>query len=164
MFKKIALLIASPLLVSLSSCGTERMSPDVELSLRDGEQFELLSLDPNPDAETDETFHEWAVMGKTKITDPAIQNKLATALKKGVSRSRGTVALCFMPRHGIRVIHENKVNEYVICFECLQAQRYIGGEQAEGFLLTEFPQPTFDQVLTEAGVRLPDPYIPTVAE
>lgn len=60
---------------------------------------------------------------------------------------------CFNPRHGIRVSHNTKRTDFVICFECLQVK--VHGEGQGDFLVSDFPKAIFDKVLRDAGVPLP---------
>ena len=47
-----------------------------------------------------------------------------------------------------------KVVDLVICFECLQVKVVDPAQPDTGFLVSESPQKTFDQILKEAGVPL----------
>src|SRR5438105_645960 len=74
--------------------------------LDSGERFVLLSLDPThpalrrkSDPPPKETFHDYAVLGKTEIHDQKERGELLRALYKGVADSDGLVANCFNPRH-----------------------------------------------------------------
>ena len=106
---------------------------EVVKALESAEEFELLSLDPdfrNSD-KSEKGFHEYKVLGKTKVKDKKDRKKLVEALKKGVKDSEGMVAACFNPRHGIRVKAEkDKTVDLVICFECLQIEVHNGAEKS----------------------------------
>jgi hypothetical protein len=153
------ILVVVPLLNS--GCGNREAIPAIEANaLASSEQFELLSLEPEASfsqkvAEGTEVdrFHGWAVLGKTALNSET-RLKLVAALRKGVSESDGTVASCFMPRHGIRVTHDGKLFDFVICFQCMSVQTFIDDRAGEGFLVTHSPQPTFDEVLRGASVPL----------
>jgi hypothetical protein len=105
--------------------------------------------DPPPDH-----FHGWRVLGRTTITDQATQRKLNEALRAGARENSGAAAACFNPRHGVHVTRADKTYDLVICFECLQVQAFEAGQRTEGFLVSESPQPVFDEVLRAAGVPL----------
>lgn len=126
---------------------------ELQAILDKAEEFELYSLSPEPQKE--DAFHGWKVLGKTTVKDAEVRKKLVAALKKGVSENEGEVAACFNPRHGIRVTHDKKTVDFVICFECLQVKAFVGDKDTKRFLTTKSPQATFDGVLTAAKVPLP---------
>jgi hypothetical protein len=120
-------------------------------ALHDADQYELLSLYPylsKPD------FYGHEILGRTTITDKAIQERLNQAFQLGVRDSDGRMMACFNPRHGIRVTHGDVVTEFVICFECRQVEVWRGGKKLAFFLTSKSPQPIFDEVLQQAGLPL----------
>ena len=140
-------------------CGSgKRLPAAADQALSNSSSFEVLSLNPDPHAEkTDgKEMHGWNVLGDTAIKDSGTRTKLIAALKAGVAENDGAVAACFNPRHGIKVTDGGKTHDFVICFECYQVQWYIDGNKADGFLITDSPQPTFDQALMDADVPLAD--------
>src|SRR5438270_721857 len=119
------------------------------------ESVELLSLDPKLLTEKPkDDFHGWKVLGRTTVKDDATRKKLAADLATAAESSEGLAAACFNPRHGLRVTRNGKTVDFVICFECWQVKVYEG-DKADGFLITDTPQPAFDKVLRDAGVTLP---------
>lgn len=147
-------------LALFAGCSTNRLPAEASSALQDGSDFELFSLEPSRRVHESNatTFHDWAILGATKVTDPATREVLIDALKAGVAEnSNGMAAACFEPRHGIRVMHDGEQHDFVIFFECYQGQWYTGDERKEGFLLTKSPQPAFDRVLRDASVQLAAP-------
>jgi hypothetical protein len=125
--------------------------------LEKAEQFELLSLDPErPKEKPADAFHGWKVLGKTTAKDAETRKKLVAAFKKGVEDNDGAAAACFRPRHGIRVTHDGKTADFVICYECLFMQVFIGDKQEKGLRTTGSPAATFNAVLKDAKVPLPE--------
>lgn len=100
-----------------------------------------------------ETFHDWVVLGKTDVDHLDDQKKLRKALESGIENNRGTVAGCFIPRHGIRAIKGTVITDYVICFECMQIQVHKEGK-ISSVLTTAQPQPVFDAYLKKKNVPL----------
>jgi hypothetical protein len=136
----------------------------VERLLQKAEEFEVYSLDPAAKFDKDakaaaekDGFHGWKVLGKTAVKEEAARKRLADALRLGAEDNFGMAAACFIPRHGLRLKGGGKTVDLVICFECLQVQVFVDGQQKEGFLTTGDPQPEFDKVLKAAGVKLPRP-------
>jgi hypothetical protein len=150
-------LLAVVLVTAGRTAAEENQIPDkARAILEKAAKFELLSLDPKrPEKKAAGNFHGWKVLGKTLVKKAGDRKKLVAALEKGVKDSDGTVAGCFNPRHGIRVTHQGKTAEFVICFECLSMMIYVDGKSTKGCLTTGSPQPTFDQVLRAAKVPLP---------
>lgn len=133
-------------------------------ALRQGEKFELLSLDPElaaiKEARTGEEFSNkcrgWIVLGSTLIDDDSIRKRLIGTLDAGAKENRTAAAGCFNPRHAIRVVRQGKVIDFVICFECLQVLVYEGEDKdhTQYFLVSQTPQSVFDDVLKNAGIPL----------
>ena len=124
--------------------------------LEKADAIELYSLSPKrgEKVEGQDAFHGWRVLGRTTVKDNGDRTKLVKAFKKGVDDNAGEVAACFNPRHGIRVTHDKKTVDFVICFECLQVAAYVGDKREKGFLITKTPQKVFDGVLKAAKVEL----------
>jgi hypothetical protein len=147
------------LLVAASlSCTEEKKNEipaSVKTALDKAETFELYSLDPGRGEKEDVKggFHAWRVLGKTTIKDGDTRKAVIAALSRGIEE-KGDPADCFDPRHGIRVVHEGKTIDLVICFRCQQVQVFHGDKRSDGFLTTASPQKTFDKVLKAAGVPL----------
>jgi hypothetical protein len=151
-----ACVLATTLLVGcgVTSAGS-KMPASAKAVLEQADQFELLSIDPHrPQEKPQDDFHGWKVLGRIQIKDAETRNKLLAALKKGVNDNDGIAAACFDPRHGIRVTHEGKTMDLVICFECFQVQVYAAEKREHDFLTTGSPQRVFDEVLRDAGVPL----------
>lgn len=142
---------------------------DVLAIMEQPDAYELLSLDPGffqrqalrddapRNSATDvETFHGWAVLGRTAISDPEIQKRLNEALREGIRGNRRMVAACFTPRHAIRAVQGTHVAEIIVCFECLRLQVLRDGREIDTLLTTAFPEPVFNTILRDAGVRLAD--------
>jgi hypothetical protein len=133
----------------------KKIPDDLRVILEKAEQFELLSLSPEPLREKPkDAFHDWKVLGKTTVKDAEVRKKLVTAFEQAVADNMGDAAAGFNPRHGIRVTHDEKTVDFVICFECLHVQVFVGDKQVKGFLITDSPAATFDEVLQEAKVQL----------
>jgi len=133
-----------------------RPPADAQAVLDKAESLQLLSLDPDEKAgpKARNHFHGYRVLGSTEVKGKADRQKLLAALSKGLADSDGTVARCFIPRHGIRASQGGKTVELVICFECLQVRGYLDGKRFD-LSTTAGPQPAFDALLKAAKVKLP---------
>ena len=130
--------------------------------LEQADELELVSVNPSPLLEGPksstgkrvETVAEgmFAVIGKTKVADPEVKNKIIKALYDGFAASEWSMA-CFAPRHAIRARSKGKTVELVICFECLNFKGK-GPEGRFGGKISHLPQEFFNTVLTSANIPL----------
>jgi hypothetical protein len=152
-----ALPLAILIVALIAGCNSNDVPAGTMAALQQADHYELLSLDPSRVTEPPPGhFHGWRILGRTTISDSATRMKLNEALRAGARENSDTAAACFNPRHGIRAVRDGKAYDVVICFECLQAQVFEAGQQGESFLVSESPQPAFDDVLRAAGVPLAD--------
>jgi hypothetical protein len=132
-----------------------KLAPEVTTILQKAEQFQLLSLDPEPTKQPPKNaFHDYKVLGSTAIKKAAVRKEVVSALLKGME---GTIdpARCFNPRHGIVATHAGKTVELVICFECQQLDVYApAAKEARRLLINQMPAQVFNRVLKGAGVPL----------
>src|SRR5215470_6841582 len=113
------------LLMASGSASADKIPAKLLALLEKGEQFELLSLSPDrPKEKPKDAFHGWEVLGRTTVKNAEARKTLVAAFNKGVEDNKGIVAACFNPRHGIRVTHDGKTADFVICFECYQVQAF----------------------------------------
>ncbi len=150
-------------LLAFGCAPAQQLPPDAFIALRDGTNFELISLDPvHERAVLDgewqgEVFHNQAVIGSTSVEDATVRAALLDALVEAVAeKDLSADSKCFYPRHGIRVLHNGQQHDFVICFQCEKAGRYIDGEAVLGFYLAKTLKQVFDKVLQDAGVPLPE--------
>ncbi len=132
---------------------------EASTALRNATTFELFSLDPTRRNEESEgpAFHDWTILGSVEVPDNTTRSTLIEAIEAGVAQHREMVATCFDPRHGIRVMHDGKKHDFVICFHCYQCRWYIDDERVKGFLLSRSPQSIFDRVLRNTSITLAPP-------
>ena len=150
-------ILCATIIIGSNGCGTDHSAvPSIP------DQLFLYSLDGTKEwtqeeiekqATDGELFHNFPVLGKTEITDVAKRKELMAAFKQGISRSDGSTAKCFWPRHGIRTKKDGKIVDYVICFECLQ---YVihSDSQKPAKPIARDPQTLFNKYLEEAGIPL----------
>ena len=136
-----------------------RISEKLLALLKQAEQVELLSINPHVRIEAKQpgSFHGWKSLGQTTVKEAEQRKKLLTAFEKGVEIEIAKVAKCFEPRHGIRMVHEGKTIDLVICFTCYRVLVFAGEEQEQSFQIEDSPRAVFDQMLKDAKVRLPPP-------
>jgi hypothetical protein len=119
--------------------------------LEEADHFELLSLDPHLQWKAAKgDFYGYRVLGTAVIEDTETRKKLVSAFKRAVAENQGYEALCFNPRHGIRVTRKGKQVDFVICFQC--AQVHVYGEVDGEFLIASSARILFDSVLQSNGI------------
>ena len=158
------LLIAAPLLLVVGCSAPSPLPKAAEDALRNGTNFRLISLEPEPREEelvsANKTWHhndEWIVLGETSITKAETRSKIVIAIEAAVRESDGSAASCFWPRHAISVEHDGNAHEIEICFKCLQMYWKIDGKKQDTILIGETQKAALDAVLKEAGVTLARP-------
>lgn len=134
-----------------------RIPSDADAALDLSSTFELISLDPSfPEAEGEDRFHQWKMLGATHVEDGKTRAQLVAALRSGVPKfDDGTKSGCFWPRHGIRMKAGEETFEFLICFQCSSGVVFGDGKVVGYFQVTDSPQPVFDKVLAANGVKLP---------
>ena len=122
----------------VAGCSTQESSP-VELPeigeelpaatrevLENADRFEILALHPEPRSAgelTDEQkLGNYEILGQAELTARDDQREVLSLVYQGIRDSRGMVAACFNPRHGVRATRGDDVVEMVICYECLSMQ------------------------------------------
>jgi hypothetical protein len=142
--------------VAMAACGNRNVIPAPTATiLEQADHFELLSLDPRPQWEPAEgDFHRYKVLGTAVIEDAETRKKIVSAFKRAVAENQDYVAACFNPRHGIRVTRNGKQADFVICFQCAQAELF--GEGYTRLLIANSAQTLFDNILRKGGIPLAD--------
>ena len=123
---------------------------------------EIVSLDPGVmkqyaqgDDVKAEFFYEWKVIGRAKLGDRAVVERLLTALDAGITEGERPMK-CFDPRHALRVTRGDSTRDLVICFECRQVYFYEvsweSGKQINTHLTSRSPEPIFDEIFKAAGL------------
>jgi hypothetical protein len=129
--------------------------PDPVLkALEKAPQLELYSLADDQKEKGD--WHGCKVLGQTTVKGDDAK-KVLTALKKGVEDGTSG-ARCFIPRHGVRVVHDMQTYDLVICFECRWVYVYTGDNDKPLVLVTsEGPQKQLNDLLAAAKVPTAKP-------
>lgn len=146
---------------------------EVSSILSKSDQWQLYSLDAYPRrGEAVFSFffgsnylHGWLVLGKTIVKDSLIRKTLVDELEHGLrqhihkqtqNREDGRLVLggCFQPRHGIRVMHEGKPVDILLCFECGYIETHKDGNSNRVWTTTDAAQEAFDAVFKKAEIPL----------
>jgi hypothetical protein len=154
-------------LLSASAVGLTASLPeraDIGSTLASAERVVLYSLEPGKAAVRDPSgacvglcYYGWPVLGQMEVSlRSGLTKQVASWLKNPEPDEK---ALCFDPRHGVRVIAKEKTIDFVICFECDGVAVYVNSKEVK---LSPHPsnvQRDWDRLLRKAGVKLADePY------
>ncbi len=117
-------------LLSVAQTGCNRLSFSDSV-----ESMTLYSLDGGdpvlPDEKAKgELFHQFSVLGKTKITSAADRRAILAVVQKGMDHDFGSEPHCFWPRHGLRLVQHGRHIDFVICFQCEQLDEYTDSSQS----------------------------------
>ncbi|MGL6094782.1 MAG: hypothetical protein ACRC7O_03125 [Fimbriiglobus sp.] len=116
----------------------------------------------NPRKGTTDLFYRYPVLGSVEVTDREARRAILADLNRGMADKNATLAKCFWPRHGVRVMKNGTVTDLVICFECGHV-RFMATETEHRTVPTSrFPQRTLNDILRAANIPLapgmsPDP-------
>jgi hypothetical protein len=151
----------SPPPPSSSSATTEvfeRLKP-----LDGAARVELYALRPEParfESAGDGTrrFHGYEVLADAALTDPLLATQLAQLISRGLAESDGSAALCFNPRHGLRVVRDGQTLDLVICYECRQIYVYDSrATRPSGFdelLTAQSVEPEVTRIFEGLGLKI----------
>jgi len=125
----------------------------------------LLSLEPGEAGSRDSDgecagycYFGWPVLGQTTAS-PAAAKSIRKALSAwAAAPAPNAVAMCFNPRHGVRVQANGHTYDFVVCFECEQTQ--VFKDSASDPIATFYykgRQADWDTMLSAANVPLATP-------
>lgn len=125
-----------------------KATADVSSVLERAGSVELLSLDSGEGRDRHWRtmcqgwcFYGWPVLGTTRLTAPGEIATIRDELGRWLAAPEPeAIALCFSPRHGVRVRDGEHVYDFVICYECGEldlhvdfsedsVQKFRGGDQ-----------------------------------
>jgi len=117
--------------------------------------FLLYSLDPDggmKDVVNSKLFHGYRIHGKADIKNAEDKRTLIDAFVKGIRESDLSSALCFNPRHGIRLVVNSSTNDFVICFEGRQVMVY-GFDDNKDILTADSSAAVFNDFLDKFHLK-----------
>lgn len=117
----------------------------------------LYSLDGPDDVQfgptNEKEFHGYRVLGRIEVTDRKRIEEIVAAFNRGIADSDGSVASCFYPRHAIRAHYGERLEDYVICFQCLNIAKY-NGEKITSIPTADSGKATLNAILREEKIPL----------
>ena len=120
---------------------------------QNGDSMTLFAIKPLREGSKDDNFQGYPVLGKSEIKNPNFAAFLKRSFLNDVANSFDVPPACFSPRHGIRVVHEGKELDLIICYECMQFVSRFDGETG-GTTLSGLSKAIFDKTLRDAGITI----------
>jgi hypothetical protein len=115
----------------------------------------LYSLNPSDPkghgTNTDNIFHGFPILGGVEIHAADERRALVTSLANGIRENNGISAMCFNPRHGLRIVTDSVQRDLTICFQCGNIYSYEFNSN-RGMLTTGTPNNVFNQILDKYGL------------
>lgn len=137
----LAICVMAPLLHAQESTNKpaarkNELPPEVAQALAAPEKVILYSLEPWDRATAaDHTLHRFKILGETELARKQFQIAIGE-FEAAVAGWDGRIAMCFDPRHAIRVTVKGADYDLLLCYECHQLYVYRG-----------------DRVIAELGAR-----------
>lgn len=138
----------------------KQISSAIWSCLKNPKEMILYSIDPNLEDEDlkllpkDILFHNFKILGSTKINNVDDQKIIAAEIDNAVAVIDKDFANCFWPRHGVRVTDGNIVYDFVICYHCNTLYLYEGDNKLKEIILGGTVD-ILNAILIKANVPLP---------
>ena len=140
---------------------------EIALALAGAKSVSLLSLEPGESGSRDSDgacagycYFGWPVLGQT-VTSPTVSASIRKDLSAWLAApAPEAVALCFNPRHGIRVVANGHIYDFVVCFQCSQAEVFKdSAAEPIAHLFYYGSSKKWDLLLSSAHVPLASPAV-----
>jgi hypothetical protein len=101
---------------------------ELVFAISTAKEIEIIALDPIIKFDENKkcippksAFHGFAILATARVTDTKEIQRLAESLGKAINAGKSS-ALCFSPRHALRIKKSDCDIDVVVCFECSAAQ------------------------------------------
>jgi hypothetical protein len=119
---------------------------------KDSYTMELFSLNPADQHRLPENdFHGWESWGSAKLSEIDAK-ELLQGLLEGID-SGGLQAVCFSPRHGLRITTSTKSLDILICYECLSIVVYERDKYTMSISTSSEPLKLFNQKVEQYHLK-----------
>lgn len=136
-----------------------RLPLEVRNMIEQSERLELLSILPGrgtkekPPYPVVGEFHGYPLLGRLTVTNPIVHQEVVKEFLASIDKSNGSKALCFQPRHAIRLKRGSGELDLLVCYECRYIIAQRGSEQWE-VGVSSSSKALLNQLLIQAGIPL----------
>jgi hypothetical protein len=99
------------------------------------DRIDLFRLNPKglPEGNTEgkKEFRGYEILSELRVEAKEQRKEATDFLGNALHWNELRKALCFNPRHGLRVVSGKRTLDFLICFECNRVQIFEGGEELE---------------------------------
>jgi hypothetical protein len=141
--------------VPYPALGPHDLTPFLE-----AEKVELFSLErssrrPGPNYGRNDAgwFNGFRIVGMIELAHGADRITILEALQDSLNKAPRSPAACFFPEHGVRIVHDSKITDYVLCFHCMNYELYENGKELGG-VISDSALNVFDEFLVARSVPL----------
>ena len=116
-------------LAAAEASAREALTPEAAQVLHSARSAELYSLEPytDPDDAKVRRLEGYAILGHTRITTSQSAAAVLEIERSIAAWEDGPIALCFDPRHALRVRAEGHTYDFLVCYACEEMQVYKDG-------------------------------------
>jgi hypothetical protein len=100
----------------------------------------------------DKTLQHYKILGQTNL-DPKNEQVVAGAFQKAVKDWDGMIAMCFDPRHALRIVSGGHTYDFLLCYNCHQLYVYKDDKELVGLGAAGSPK-FLNSLLAAANVPL----------
>jgi hypothetical protein len=163
--KTIAVILAAILFAIATQASAAEGKDEIAHAVSNAKSVAILSLEPGQNGSRDldgacagYCYFGWPVLGQAAASSGSAKTILRDLSAWAAAPEPDAVAACFNPRHGVRVLANGHTYDFVVCFECAQAQVF---KDSAAHPIAHFyynaSQESWDKLLSSAGVPLAAP-------
>ena len=161
----IVLVLTAVLMVAAAPATAAGRKDEISQALANTPSITLFSLQPGQQGKRDaggtctgDCYFGWPILGKTVVSTAAAESIRRDLVAWVAAPEPEAVAMCSNPRHGVRVLANGHAYDFVVCFECGQAQVFKDSAiEPIAFLFHDTNQAPWDQVLASVNIPLAIP-------
>ena len=126
--------------------------PEQLLPYQSATTWRLYSLEPHPlqPLPHSEAYYHRRILGSIDSDKAEQLHTIVENLIEASEQWNGGVAMCYDPRHGIRITHGDDLHDMVICYECSTAELFRNGESVGGIRFASDANPVATPTIANA--------------
>ena len=160
--KSFPLLLSSLLFAFSTGCSATADRIEIAEALAVADSVTLLSLESGPGGARDSDgacigacYQGWPVLGEVALSNSEAQSLRADLSDWVAAPEPDAIAMCFFPRHGVRVKANGHTYDFVVCFECGQTHVFKDSSaHPVAYLFYGADQKHWDSILSSSKIPL----------